>query len=243
MSSPDSGSLSFHDDFAQQFAAGGIEPQEMNAAVQEHVAARRAVQTTPSCNEHAAVYGPGGFELLPGHHAAVQRCAAETPGQRAVLGAQGVDVAVGRAEQDKSLVVGGRRVDSAAGRERPQRLARCRRPGRVRCACRPSATNTFPAAMVGALRRPPSSVCQACPRSPEATATEPAPLRACVVPVGRPVSAGGVRTVHAAEGRPLLQTGPGVQLSWPGRGTGPAARALKPDSLASSWQPQASIGA
>ena len=94
----------------------------MNPAVQEHVATGRTVQHIV-VNQHAAVHGPGRFQLLPSHHATVHGCPAESPGQRSVLGIQSVDVTVGRTEQHKSLIVRRRRIDAAAGGERPSHLA------------------------------------------------------------------------------------------------------------------------
>ena len=106
-----------------QLPAGrDVDADESQTAVKEHRAASNAERHVV-LHKNTAVERPDRLQLLAGHHPPVQRRAAESPDQRAVVGSQTIKPAVGRAEQYAAAMDRRRRIDSAACRVAPEFFA------------------------------------------------------------------------------------------------------------------------
>ncbi len=107
----------------QDLAGQGIGGDDPQAAIQVRRTAGGEVGPRHRRPEHAAVHGPGRFELSEGSDAPVLGRGSESPSQLAVGGPNAIDASVGRAEQHRAAIVGGRRVDAGAGVKSPEYIA------------------------------------------------------------------------------------------------------------------------
>ena len=151
---------SFEQALVEDFARGGIESVDADAAVEVGRAPGREVG-------HAVVQqGRCRGPAMPTRSdrsadTAIRRRREEPPHQAAVVRPQAVDVSVPRPEQDHAPMDRGRRVDAPAGRELPQRFAgrHVQRVDGVRIGLRPHTRAHRPRRAPSAV--PPSFLVQA----------------------------------------------------------------------------------